>query len=76
MGGVAEVGFFWLWKLMRAGDAPVADAVDLKRCSNRCSEVYWMAGQGVECYGGGAKACITEIRWRWPVEAEKFIVME
>lgn len=23
--------------------------------------------------GGGPNACITEIRWRWGVEAEKFV---
>ena len=35
-----------------------------------------MARYGAECMAGCAKACIAEVRWRWPIQAEKSVEME
>lgn len=58
---------------MRAEDASRVGTVDRKCCSGGYSEVDWMAPQGMRVTSGGAKASIAEIRWRWPVEAKRFV---
>lgn len=56
---------------MRASDAPQQLWIESVARAGVARWTGWL-GKEQSVTGGGAKACIAETRWHWPVEAEKF----